>query len=122
MSKHHNHGQQFPDELQPVVSRLLDKSAYSDPLDLDLRKQRLMARLNSRGGRRTYMRARIATILAIVGLVGGSGGAFALAGSGGGSSGGVASHVYRCHHHHEERHPNKPGGKCDKGRDHHHDH
>jgi hypothetical protein len=122
MSKRNEPGQQFPADLEPIVTRLLDKSTYTDPLNLDFRKQRLLARLNPRGGRRTYMRARIATVLAVIGLVGGSGGAFAVANSGGSSTGGAASHQYKCHHHKEERHPNKPTGKCDKGHDKKHDH
>jgi hypothetical protein len=123
MSKHQDRGQQFSGELEPVVSRLLDKSAYTDPLDLDLRKQRLMARLNPRGGRRTYMRSRIATVLAIMGLLGGSGGAFALASSGSnGSTGGPAFGQYGGHHRCKKHHEEKKHGKCDRGHDKKHDH
>ena|SRR5437763_1945988 len=120
MGKHHEYGQQFPDELKPVVSRLLDKGAYTDPLELDLRKQRLMARINSRGGRRTYMRSRIATVLAVIGLVGGSGGAFALAGGGsGGGTGGPASGQYITRHHcrHIGEEWNRRKHRCDRGPD-----
>jgi hypothetical protein len=80
MSKYQ--GQESPDDFEPIVSRLLDKSAYTDPLELDRRKRRVLARVNSQGGRRIYMRSRIATILAVAGFAAGSGGALAIASSG----------------------------------------
>jgi hypothetical protein len=130
MSEHHDH--QVPDDLEPIVSRLRDKTPYADPLELDRRKQRVLARLRSPRGTRWSFRYRIATILAVVGFAAGSGGAIALATSGStGMAGGAAmgqycnhhkldgDHDHDCdhfHHHHCNRH------KLDGDRDHDCDH
>jgi hypothetical protein len=140
-------GQEFPDEFAPIVSRLLDKSAHTDPLELDLRKRRVLARLNLHRGRRSYMRSRIATVLAIAGFAAGSGGALALANSGSTNAPqsaamgqyclkkdrddcGCKKHHPECHHHKCKDRDDcnckgRDNGKCEdhhcRDRDHDHD-
>jgi hypothetical protein len=108
---------QLPDDLEQIARHLRAGRAHADPLQLDRLKQRLMAQSESRPRRLTFMKSRIATVLTVLGLVGGTGGALALAGTGssGGPHGGAASGQYRpgkgCgdkNHHHS-------GSGCPKG-------
>jgi hypothetical protein len=109
---------EVPDELASVVNRLRAERADVGPLELDQIKQRALSQSTSRYGRRTYMKSRIAAILTVIGLMGGTGGAIAIAsisGSSPGSGNGAASGQYcpqmrNCrpghhhHHHHHHRH------------------
>lgn len=108
VSEHHEH--HVPADLQPVVSRLLDKAAYADPLELDRGKQRVLARLRSHRGPRWSLRSRLVTVLAIAGFAASSGGAIALASSGSTGAQGGASIGQYCRRHdrdhgHCEHHP-----------------
>jgi hypothetical protein len=69
----------------------------ADPLQLDEVKRRAMAQSASKHGRPTFMKSRIATVLTIVGLAGGTGGALAVAAAGGhaGGNGGAADAQYK---------------------------
>jgi hypothetical protein len=120
MSKHQ--GQEFPDDLEPIVSRLQDKSAYADPLELDRRKRRVLARLNSPGGRRIQMRSRIATILAVAGLAAGSGGALAIASSGSTNAQQSAAMGQYCHKRDRDDCGCKKGHECEHHCKKHHKH
>ena len=100
-------GQHSPDELDPLVSRLLDKRAYSDPLELDNRKQRVITRMSTRRGKWSLMRTRVATGATIAAFLAGSGGALAFANSGtSGSPQGATTGQY-CKSHDREH------GKCE---------
>jgi hypothetical protein len=112
------HDEQLPPELEPIAARLRAERVEADPLRLDSLKQRLMAKNNSRQGRPTFMKSRIATILTVVGLAAGTGGALAVADHGDhGGNDGAANGQY-C---------NKKGeghghGKCKGHHKHHHHH
>jgi hypothetical protein len=85
----------LPPELESVAARLRANRAQSDPLQRDQLKRRLMAG-SRRQGRVTLMKHRLATLLTILGLVGGTGAALAVAGKGnGGGNGGAASGQYK---------------------------
>jgi hypothetical protein len=76
-----------PPELRGIVSRLRAERAQADPLHLDQIKQRAMRRAQRPLVRTGFMRSRLATICTLFALVGGTGGALAVAGT---SSGGAA--------------------------------
>jgi hypothetical protein len=88
----------FPDDLEPIAQRLT-AGREQDPIALDQLKQRLMATGRPRPRRFPLMKSRIATVLTVFGLIGGTGGALALAGTGSshGVNGGAADGQY--HHH-----------------------
>src|SRR5581483_5686363 len=107
--------EQLPHELEPIAARLRAERVDADPLYLDRLKQRLMTTNTPHYGRLTFMKSRIATLLTIVGLAGGTGGAIAIASHGDHHSQGGASTAQYC---------NKKGqghghGKC-KGHHKHH--
>jgi hypothetical protein len=109
-----------PNEFDAVAARLQAGRAHADPLQLDQIKQRVLARSLRNQRRFTFMKSRIATVATILGLLGGTGGAFAIAGAGssGGPNGGAATAQYcngkfqnpgKCkghkkHHHHCKKH------------------
>src|ERR1700744_3254765 len=110
---------EVPGDLEPIVSRLRAERADVSPLELDRIKQRALSRSTTRFGRRTYMKSRIAAILTVLGLVGGTGGAIAIASGGGSSSGSgnCAAYGQYCppmrhcgphRHHHHHHHPGPP--------------
>jgi hypothetical protein len=78
----------IPAELEPVVARLRERRAEADPLQLDQIKLRARARLMSGRRRPSPMRSRLATIVTIIGLVGGTSGAVAVGSQGGGDGNG----------------------------------
>jgi hypothetical protein len=88
----------FPDDLEPIAQRLT-AGREQDPIALDQLKHRLMAAGRPRSRRFPLMKSRIATVLTVLGLLGGTGGAVALAttASSHGPTGGAADGQY--HHH-----------------------
>lgn len=132
--------ERIPADLQPVAARLTEQRADIDELQLDEMKQRVLARQHSGGLRRTWIGARLASILTVLALALGTGGALALSGSdshsntyGGASAAMYKKHKKHCypsqgkkdsvgpygcfdhhgHHHHKKGHGNK-GGKHHK--------
>jgi hypothetical protein len=85
-----------PSEFDAVAARLQAGRAHADPLQLDQIKQRVIARSLRQHRRLTFMKSRIATVATILGLLGGTGGAIAIAGGGSSSGplGGAASGQY----------------------------
>lgn len=81
----------LPDELRPVVSRLHAERLESDPVELDQLKQRVINRVNRQGRIGGLMKQRLATGVTLLALVGGSGGALAVAGGSSGGSQGRSS-------------------------------
>lgn len=79
MDKNHEH---LAGDLEWVEERLRADRASADPLQLDQVKRRVMARYESRQRRSMSVKSRLATILTVFGLVGGTGGALAIAGGG----------------------------------------
>jgi hypothetical protein len=127
---------QLPEGLEALAARLRAERAQADPLRLDQIKRRVITRCSTTRRRSTFMKSRIATIATVLGLLGGSGGAIAIAGGGssGGPIGGAASGQYcngkfvnhgKCKGHKKHhKHCNKKGrgrgnGKC-KGHNKHH--
>jgi hypothetical protein len=99
------------DEFASVANRLRAERADVSPWELDQIKQRVLSQSTSRYERRAHRKSRIAAIITVIGLMGGTGGAIAVASSSGSSSGpgsGAASGQYcpqmrYCgpgHHHH----------------------
>lgn len=79
-----NSDQQLPPELEPIAARLRAERAASDPFLLDQIKGRVLRRAQSRPQWGiTSVKARFATMFTLLALVGGTGGALAVAGSGG---------------------------------------
>jgi hypothetical protein len=76
-----HHRDELPDDLQAVGDRLRASRPQLDPLALDQVKQQVLARVNTDPRKGASMKARLATIATILGLVGGTSGAIALAGS-----------------------------------------
>jgi hypothetical protein len=74
------HEEDLPDALEPLAARLRACRADADPLLLDRIKRRVMAQSNPAHRRGTLMKSRIATLLTILGLLGVTSGALALAG------------------------------------------
>jgi hypothetical protein len=74
----------LPKDLEAVADRLRAARATADPLALDGLKRRVMARADSAHRTGPALRSRIATVLTILGLIGGAGGALAIADSGSG--------------------------------------
>jgi hypothetical protein len=72
---------QLPPELEVVAEQLRAARAKLAPLELDGCKRSLLAKQRRRGRSRAALRTRLATILTIVGLVGSTGGALAIAGT-----------------------------------------
>jgi hypothetical protein len=89
--------ERLPADLELVAAKLRAHRVQADAFELDELKRRAMARSASRQGRATLMKSRIATVLTIVGLAGGTGGALAVAAAGGhpGGSGGAADAQYK---------------------------
>jgi hypothetical protein len=118
----------LPDDLQPVAARLRADRPQADPVRLDQIKQQVIVRSAAQQRRPVFMRSRIATVLTVLALGGGTGGAIAIAhsGSSGGPGGGAASGQYRpgkgCgdrNHHHTGSHGNKrPCPERHHGHDH----
>jgi hypothetical protein len=125
-----------PDEFDAVAARLQAGRAHADSLQLDQIKQRVIARSFRQQRRLMFMKSRIATFATIVGLLGGTGGAIAIAGGGSsaGPLGGAAAAQYcngkfvnpgRCeghhkHHHHCRKHHHHR--RCRRHHRHHHRH
>jgi hypothetical protein len=89
--------ERLPADLEPVAAKLRAHRVEADAFELDELKRRAMARSALRHGRQTLMKSRVATMLTIVGLAGGTGGALAVAAAGGhpGGNGGAASGQYK---------------------------
>jgi hypothetical protein len=83
------------DEFEGVISRLRIARAQVDPLELDQIKRRAMRRAQRPQVRTGFMKSRLATMFTLLALVGGTGGAMAVAGSGNSSSHGAASAEYK---------------------------
>ncbi|HLY49003.1 MAG TPA: hypothetical protein VKR21_07390 [Solirubrobacteraceae bacterium] len=97
----------LPQDLEAVAGRLRAQRIQPDPLQLDQVKQRVMARSAPDRGRLAFMRSRIASLLTVAALLGGTGGAIAVANQGGTPNHGAASGEY------------KPGKGCgDKNHEH----
>ena len=127
-----------PNEFDAVAARLQAGRAHADSLQLDQIKQRVIARSLRQQRRLMFMKSRIATFATILGLLGGTGGAIAIAGGGssGGPLGGAASGQYcngkfhnpgKCKGHHKHHHPckHKHGHarkRCLRRHRHHHRH
>src|SRR5947209_1104636 len=79
--------ERLPEDLEGVASLLRSQRAEADPLELDQIKQRAMARASNRNRRFGFVKTRLATVLTVLGLVGGTGGAIAVAGNGNGNNG-----------------------------------
>ena len=105
-------GDRIPDDLEVVASRLRAGRAEADPVQLDQIKQRVIGRRSTTKPGRSSMRSRIATVATLLALVGGTGGALAVAHSDHDNPyGGAGSGQYRpgkgCgdrHHHHHHHH------------------
>jgi hypothetical protein len=108
----------LPNELEPIAARLRAERVEADPLRLDSLKQRLMTKNNSRQGRPTFMKSRIATILTVVGLAAGTGGALAIASEGNHGGNGGADHGQYC----DKKGEDHDHGKCERHHHHHHHH
>lgn len=101
------------DDVRAVAERLRRERAQLDPMHLDQVKQRVMARAGN-ARRPIFMKSRLAMIVTTLALVGGSGGALAIAGVGNGQSqGGAAQGMYYpgkgCgdkNHQHQQTHGN----------------
>lgn len=76
MDEHHD--ERLPGELEPIAARLRAERAHADAVRLDELKRRVITRCQSQPGR-SILKSRIATILTILGIVGGTGGAIAIA-------------------------------------------
>jgi hypothetical protein len=85
----------LPEDFEAVAARLRAHRAQSDPLQLDQIKQRVMSRSTGQRGRLAFMRSRIASLLTVAALVGGTGGAIAAATQGGTPNHGAASGEYK---------------------------
>jgi hypothetical protein len=90
---------EFPDGLESVTARLRASRAEADPIQLDQMKQRVIARVSSRHRRPSMMKHRLATLFTVLGLLGGTSGAIAIAGGDGhgndGGHGGASSGEYK---------------------------
>jgi hypothetical protein len=109
----------LPDDLEQVAARLRANRAQADPLQLDHIKQTVMARSSTQPqGSWTFMKSRIAAAASVVALLGGTGGAIAIAGtaSSSGPNGGAASGQYKpgkgCG---DKNHQHSKNGQCKKG-------
>src|SRR5436305_1486892 len=87
------HDEQIPDDLRKVAARLSKAKDEIDALEIDRLKQRALAQSTGRNRHRGLMRSRLATLIAALALVAGSGGALALS--------------------HLDSHPNSHGGAAD---------
>jgi hypothetical protein len=128
----------LPEGLEAIAARLRAERAQGDPLQLDQIKRQVITRCSTTRRRSTFMKSRIATVATILGLLGGTGGAIAIAGGGssGGPIGGAASGQYcngkfanpgKCKGHHKHKHPckHKHGrarARCLRRHRHHHKH
>jgi hypothetical protein len=107
---------QFPAELEPIAARLRQQRAKADPLQLDEIKLRARARSVSRGGRTSSIRSRLATIVAVIGLLGGTSGAVAVGwGNNADGNGHGADHG----EYHEGKGCQKEHGRSDQCKEHH---
>src|SRR5881398_1288220 len=90
-------GDHLPEELRPVVSRLRAERAELDPLQSDQLKRRVLARARRPQHLGGLMKSRITALFTLVALVGGTGGALAIASanSGGNSQNNAANSQYR---------------------------
>lgn len=89
--------ERFPSDLEGIAARLREQRVDPDPIALDQLKQRALAQFNAYNGRRTFMRSRLATIMAGLALVAGAGGAVAIAQAGNPANphGGAADTQYK---------------------------
>src|SRR5579871_1957698 len=113
----HSDKEHLPQDLEAIAARLRSSRAQADPLQLDQIKTRVMDRTARHKGRFTFMKSRIASVFTVAALIGGTGGAIAVAShspSGGPNGEGAASGEY-CNH----KFPNP--GEC-KGHHKDHDH
>jgi hypothetical protein len=109
---------QFPAELEPIAERLRQQRATADPLQLDEIKLRARARSVSRGGRTSSIRSRLATIVAVIGLLGGTSGAVAVGwGDNGDGNGHGADHGE--YHEGKGCHKDQEHGRSDECKEHH---
>jgi|GEM_PF-6283784 len=91
--------QDLPEELREIAGRLRAERAQVDPLRLDEIKRGVIARCAARPRRWAALRTRVATVLTLLGLLGGTGGAFALGSKGAGNGYGYgASTAMYCVH------------------------
>ena len=72
----------FPEELRGVARRLTAERAELDPVQMDDVKRRVLTRARGEQRRGGYMKSRLATVVTVMALVGGTGGALAMAGGG----------------------------------------
>jgi hypothetical protein len=68
-----------PEDLEGIASRLRQERVQVDELELDRLKRRALARFYSGGGRRDWLRSRLAAVVASLAVAGASGGAIAIA-------------------------------------------
>jgi hypothetical protein len=116
MSEHDQ--DQFPAELEPIAARLRQQRAKADPLQLDEIKLRARARSVSRGGRTSSIRSRLATIVAVIGLLGGTSGAVAV-GWGDNADGNGHGADHGEYHEGKGCHKDREHGRSDQCKEHH---
>lgn len=75
-----NQNYELPDELRAVENRLRGARAESNPLRMDELKQQVLARSHATFHKGGLIKTRIATLMTVLGLVAGTGGAIAVAG------------------------------------------
>ncbi len=78
------HDQQLPEDLKPVVEWLRAQRPTADPVVLDQIKLRAMIRADTTTRGHGSLKQRLATIFTVLGLLGGTSAAFAVADDGGG--------------------------------------
>src|SRR3954452_8888452 len=96
-------------DVEPVERHLREQRGELSGIELDRIKHGVLAKAARQGGRGMSLKARLAMVLAVIGLVGTGGGAV-IAASGGSSSNGSSSGSQYCP-------PSSPGGGQPKGGD-----
>jgi hypothetical protein len=109
---------QFPAELEPIAARLRQQRAKADPMQLDEIKLRARARSVSRGGRTSSIKSRLATIVAVIGLLGGTSGAVAV-GWGDNADGNGHGADHGEYHEGKGCHKDREHGRSDECKEHH---
>ena len=100
-----------------MADLLREQRATPEPAELEGLRQRVLARRALRGRRLPRVRSRVVTILTVLGLAAGTGGAFAIAGFGSGGAHGLAAKGQYCPPKSKVKH-----GKCIPIKHHHHHH
>ena len=83
----HREDDRLPEELRDVAQRLRAERAELDPLGMDDVKRRVLTRARGEQQGGGYMKSRLATLVTVMALLGGTGGALAVADSGSGDHG-----------------------------------